>query len=337
LTSQGREFLNFSLSDEYKRILKEAEAWGQLQKSIPRTMRSYDESHKSKKTVDSMIVRKGGDEKSSGVYNKKSVKIVEAEKVVDDDDEMNGNAENEIALARKKLADKFTKKPADKKVKSPKSPSEKKKKDMRVWELNGNQKDAVTLDRSKDRPEDIRSDFTHADKMVGQSIGNIKDIEIEEESSSEEESDEEYEERDSNSNSTQPKKSSRGGGMLSMFKGLVGSKSITANDMQPALDKLKDHLITKNVATDISQKLCASVAAKLEGKVLGTFDTIAATVKTTLNDSLVQILSPKRRIDILRDCLEAKKSQRPYVMTFVSMKLIRKKFLCSFLYDFSAA
>lgn len=37
--------------------------------------------------------------------------------------------------------------------------------------------------------------------------------------------------------------------------------------MQPVLDKLKDHLIAKNVAADISHKLCVSVAAKLEGKV----------------------------------------------------------------------
>lgn len=37
--------------------------------------------------------------------------------------------------------------------------------------------------------------------------------------------------------------------------------------MQPVLEKLKDHLIAKNVATDISHKLCVSVAAKLEGKV----------------------------------------------------------------------
>ncbi|KAG5672737.1 hypothetical protein PVAND_002838 [Polypedilum vanderplanki] len=325
LTSQGREFYNFNLSDEFKRILKEAEAWGQVQKSIPRTMRTFDESHKSKKTVDSMIVRKSGDDKSNVNTNKKSVKIVETEKVNaknDDYDDINGNADNEIALARKKLADKFTKKsPADKK-KSPKSSSssEKKKKTDRVWELNGNSKDAITLDRSKDRPEDIKSDFTHLDKMVGQSIGNIKDIEIEEESSEEEDSDE-YEEKETKS---QAKKASRSGGMLSMFKGLVGSKSITIEDMQPALDKLRDHLIAKNVATDISQKLCASVAAKLEGKVLGTFDTIAATVKTTLNDSLVQILSPKRRIDILRDCLEAKRNNRPYVMTFCGVNGVGK-------------
>jgi len=37
--------------------------------------------------------------------------------------------------------------------------------------------------------------------------------------------------------------------------------------MQPVLDKLKDHLIAKNVAADIAHKLCESVAAKLEGKV----------------------------------------------------------------------
>lgn len=66
------------------------------------------------------------------------------------------------------------------------------------------------------------------------------------------------------------------------------------------------------------------MAAKLEGKVLGTFDTIATTVKTTLNDSLVQILSPKRRIDILRDCLEAKRQQRPYVMTFCGVNGVGK-------------
>ena len=45
---------------------------------------------------------------------------------------------------------------------------------------------------------------------------------------------------------------------------------------------MKDHLIGKNVAADIAVKLCESVSAKLEGKVLGTFGSIATTVKTTL-------------------------------------------------------
>lgn len=143
--------------------------------------------------------------------------------------------------------------------------------------------------------------------MVGQMQGGIKDLEVE--TSSDEEEEEEVEVQ-------QKQKTQAKGGMLSLFKGLVGSKNLTRQDMQPALDKLKDHLIAKNVASDIAIKLCESVATKLEGKVLGTFDSVATTVKNTLTESLVQILSPKRRVDILRDCLTAQKEGRPYVMAF---------------------
>lgn len=144
--------------------------------------------------------------------------------------------------------------------------------------------------------------------MVGQMHGSIKDLEVE--SSSEEE-----DEVDDAELLQKPKPEAKGG-MFSLFKGLVGSKNLTKQDMKATLEKLKDHLITKNVAADIAIKLCESVAAKLEGKVLGTFESVASTVKNTLTESLVQILSPKRRVDILRDCMEAQKQHRPYVMCF---------------------
>lgn len=322
LTAQGREFGNFSFGENFQRLLKEAEAWGREQATIPRQMRTFEQSSKSKKTVASMIERKG-----DPAPNKKSVKIVEAQKVVEQrkEDEANGNTEDLIMQNRKKMLEKLTKKP-EKKGKSPKSPTEKEKKGKaaRVWELNGNAKDAVELDRSKDRPEDMKSEFTNSDQMVGQLIGNVRDLEVEESSSEEESSDEEEVDTNRNVKTTRTSAPAKKSGMFSMFKGLVGSKSITLDDMQPALDKLRDHLITKNVATDIAQKLCASVGAKLEGRVLGTFDTIAATVKSTLNDALVQILSPKRRVDILRDCLEAKRQQRPYVMAFCGVNGVGK-------------
>ena len=50
-------------------------------------------------------------------------------------------------------------------------------------------------------------------------------------------------------------------------RSLVGSKTITQDNMAPVLDKMKDHLIAKNVAAEIAGKLCDSVAAKLDGKV----------------------------------------------------------------------
>lgn len=144
--------------------------------------------------------------------------------------------------------------------------------------------------------------------------GSIRDLEVN--SDSEDDSEQEIE----HSKPQVQKKTS----MFTMFKSLVGSKSLKHEDMLPVLEKLKDHLITKNVAADISQKLCDSVGTKLEGKVLGTFDSVASTVKATLTDALVQILSPKRRIDILRDALEAKKGSKPYVITFCGVNGVGK-------------
>jgi len=53
----------------------------------------------------------------------------------------------------------------------------------------------------------------------------------------------------------------------SLFRGLVGRKNLTATDMDPVLEKLKEHLVAKNVAIEIATKLCDSVSSKLEGKV----------------------------------------------------------------------
>lgn len=100
--------------------------------------------------------------------------------------------------------------------------------------------------------------------MVGQMVGSIRDIEVESDSSEEEEEDE----------VTPAQNATKSRGVFSMFKGLVGSKALTRDDMAPVLEKMKDHLIAKNVAADIASKLCDSVAAKLEGKVslLSVFD-----------------------------------------------------------------
>lgn len=46
--------------------------------------------------------------------------------------------------------------------------------------------------------------------------------------------------------STAKSSSKSGFGVFSMFKNLVGSKSLTMEDIQPVVDKMKDHLICKH-------------------------------------------------------------------------------------------
>jgi len=74
----------------------------------------------------------------------------------------------------------------------------------------------------------------------------------------------------------------------------------------------------------VAVKLCESVAAKLEGKVLGTFQSVSSTVKTALEESLLALLQPKRQVDVLREALEAKRQGRPFIVTFCGVNGVGK-------------
>merc|ERR1719210_408795 len=114
------------------------------------------------------------------------------------------------------------------------------------------------------------------------------------------------------------------GGMFSYFSNLVGSKPISREDLEPVLAKLRDNLISKNVASEVAASLTESVMVKLEGCVMGTFQSLAKTVKEALTQSLMKLLTPKRRIDVLRDVLEARENKKPYVITFCGVNGVGK-------------
>ncbi|CAN0876605.1 Signal recognition particle receptor subunit alpha homolog [Linum grandiflorum] len=118
--------------------------------------------------------------------------------------------------------------------------------------------------------------------------------------------------------------SNKKGWFSSMFQSIAGKANFEKSDLEPALKALKDRLMTKNVAEEIAEKLCESVAASLEGKKLGSFTRISSTVQAAMEDALVRILTPKRSIDILRDVHAAKEQRKPYVVVFVGVNGVGK-------------
>jgi signal recognition particle receptor subunit alpha len=54
-----------------------------------------------------------------------------------------------------------------------------------------------------------------------------------------------------------------------LFSRLSGKKTLTKEDLKPVLADMERNLMDKNVAKDISEKLCESVGAALVGKKLG--------------------------------------------------------------------
>ncbi|KAK7604463.1 hypothetical protein V9T40_005649 [Parthenolecanium corni] len=317
--SRNMYLQTYQFEKHFRAVLSAAEEWGKSQECIVKPMRTYQESEKSKKTVASMIKKKNEPvQMKREVNGSVEVKVKKAApEIVQPTTNGNGIPDDIIMQNRMKLAMKMNS-PSSKKSKS-KSPKENTKegKKPRKWDLGGGSSDVKYLDYTKDTPSENGSNFTSNTEIVGQMVGGIRDLEADDSEESEEERMETAAER-------KQKASAKGSGVFSMFKALVGSKNISPELLAPVLEKLKDHLISKNVAADIAQKLCNSVSEKLEGKTLGTFESLTNMVKNTMTESLVHILSPKRRVDILRDAMEAKKQGRPYVIAFCGVNGVGK-------------
>jgi signal recognition particle receptor subunit alpha len=57
----------------------------------------------------------------------------------------------------------------------------------------------------------------------------------------------------------------------SLFARLTGSKVLTEADLKPVLEGMKQHLMKKNVAMDIAEKVCEGVGETLVGQKVGGF------------------------------------------------------------------
>ncbi|XP_023679014.1 signal recognition particle receptor subunit alpha [Paramormyrops kingsleyae] len=333
---------NFDFKDDFTRLLHKAEESSKSRGPV--SMKPFAESQKSQKTVKSMIETKGGDKgkEPSGKGKKGGKKEAPAPEPVGVDAQKGGAAaatvkaaengsqnltqEEIVAMNREKFFGKKLRANKEKTSKSPK-PQKPKGKQKRTWDNGGSSTKELDYSNSNgnsshdasgpsgDAPADVMG-VHQLDPMKG----DLRPVDV----SSEEDDDDDDEEEDVTAVADKNTKKGGIGGMFGMLKGLVGSKNLTRKDMEPVLEKMRDHLIAKNVAADIASQLCDSVAKKLEGKVMSTFTTVATTVKQALQDSLVQILQPKRRVDVLRDVLEARAQHRPFVITFCGVNGVGK-------------
>jgi signal recognition particle receptor subunit alpha len=313
-------------------------------KDKDRGMKAFEESDKSKKTIESLKIEPAGVVKEHQMKAQSSAETNgKINNNCEDIDEATRQAKLQV-MARKKMSPYMQK---SKGVKSPKAADAKKKpqKQSTIWgpfaSLHGKGatgREAAELERTKPVPDGhdgaegesksaAASAPEAADQFLPDSsvIGNSAGIqEILAETSDEDDDDAAPWTAAASSGSGSGPGNGRGGGIWSSLSSLVGSKSLSREDIDPVISKMQDHIIGKNVATDVAVKLCESVANSLDGKVMGTFQSIHRAIKDALTESLFRILTPKRRIDIIRDVLEAKKNKRPFVMTFCGVNGVGK-------------
>ena len=80
----------------------------------------------------------------------------------------------------------------------------------------------------------------------------------------------------------------------------------------------------KNLAEEISQKLCDSIRTTLIDKKTKAFTSLSKTVKESMQESLTKILTPKREVDIISEALRAKERGRPYILVFIGVNGVGK-------------
>ncbi|KAJ7771734.1 signal recognition particle binding protein [Mycena metata] len=121
------------------------------------------------------------------------------------------------------------------------------------------------------------------------------------------------------------------GALGSLFSRLTGSKVLTEQDLKPVLDGMKQHLMKKNVAMEIADKVCEGVGESLVGKKVGGFQTTNAAVRLALSTSLTRILTPKTSTDLLLSIrtklsspLTSTQQRMPYSITFVGVNGVGK-------------
>ncbi|KAF8163146.1 signal recognition particle binding protein [Crassisporium funariophilum] len=121
------------------------------------------------------------------------------------------------------------------------------------------------------------------------------------------------------------------GTFSSIFARLTGSKVLTDADLKPVLEAMKQHLMKKNVAMEIADKVCEGVGESLVGKKVAGFQTINNAVRLALSTSLTRILTPKTSTDLLLSIrtklsapLPSNQQRMPYSIAFVGVNGVGK-------------
>lgn len=72
------------------------------------------------------------------------------------------------------------------------------------------------------------------------------------------------------------------------------------------------------------RRLAESVANGLVGRRQASFTSLSATVRSSMEEALRRILTPKRSTDILREAKAARERGRPYTVVFVGVNGVGK-------------
>lgn len=115
------------------------------------------------------------------------------------------------------------------------------------------------------------------------------------------------------------------GESLGFLRGFIGGKKLTEKDLDKALGAIEDHLVRKNVAKEVAHMICSRVRADLQGASTDSWTSVKSTVRTSVLQTLRNILTPSTSLDLLVEIQHNRsKKSRPYVISVVGVNGVGK-------------
>lgn len=113
-------------------------------------------------------------------------------------------------------------------------------------------------------------------------------------------------------------------------KHVLGNKTISEEDLKSVLEKLRQKLITKNVAPEVAKVLSQQVSKDLVGSKTANWTSVEITARESLTKALTQILTPGVSVDLLHEIQkrtnqkDADGKKQPYVFSVVGVNGVGK-------------
>jgi signal recognition particle receptor subunit alpha len=104
----------------------------------------------------------------------------------------------------------------------------------------------------------------------------------------------------------------------------LGKDTLNEDNLAPILESFKNDLMAKNVAEEIARNIVNSLQTKLLNQKTQMFSSISGLVKQSLKETLTNILTPKRKIDILSEAALSREKGEPYIITFIGVNGVGK-------------
>lgn len=274
-------------------------------------------------------VAKNKEEKGLPVKNGKKDGKKTANENEDGDSDGDDEDENVDAKLPAKSKSGSTKKKEVDVADAEKPPQKTKKKEARQWEhgkVDSKSMKALDFSKAKTDDDDDAAFRAKQEEFLGGS-GDEAGFMAEDDRSLSSGSDGENDESEDAAGAQDDKPGRVGGLFKNLTRGLknvTGGAKLTEDELEPILVSFKNALMAKNVAADVSSKLADSVRASLIGRTTERFTSMASTVKSSLQESMETLLTPKKSIDVLRAALAAKNAGRVYTIVFLGVNGVGK-------------